>query len=559
MKYVVEMILKATDRATAPVRAVSRQMNALRGRVSAFGRSIGAHRVTDSVRNLGRSIGGLAGQVGRLLGPMAALTSLAGVGLFAGWISSTAAASDQLAKFASRTGISVEAVQRFEYAMGKMAGVGQQEVRDGLRDLVKNIGEAASGASGEMESLFAALRIDPNEVKNNTGRALELLADRFERIPDAATRAAIANRLFGETGAKMAEALHQGSAAIRDQASRLDRFGMISAAGAKEAERHANRMADLSAAFGGFGVAIQEKVLPAIGPWIDYLTEVIVAHKDMIATDIAGFVDNLARFLFGASDAAAAFANKTADGLPIVGGFVGQLAKGLDLVLSLSDAVGGFGNLLGIVIAAGLAPMAASLVQVGMAVGQLGIALLTTPIGWIVAGIAALVAGGVLLYRNFEPVQRLFDSLFDGVTDKIDRVASAFQDGFLTGLASALMEFNPLNLMIEGFMGIVRWIQEEWGDMISKAVSDVGRGITEKFKRILPDFLTDDDAPAESAGGPLPLSRTTAPAFVPGRMTGEMQIRIVDETGRAQIDRQSGRGMDITSDLETGRGLYAGG
>jgi len=556
MRYLVEMVLKATDRATAPIRGVRKQMDRLRGRVAAFSRSVGFHRISDSVKGLTGPLGRLRSSISGLLGPIGALVSFGSVALFAGWISSSAAAADEMAKFAARTGLGVEQVQEFEFAMGKMAGASREEVRTGLRDLVKNIGEAASGASTEMQGLFKALKIDPDEVKNNTGKALALLADRFERIPDAATRAAVAQRLFGESGAKMAEALHQGRDAIREQAERMRRFGLVSEKGAAEAERHADRMADLTAAFSGFGVSIQETVLPVIGPFIERLTDLVAANRDLIATDIAGFAKDLSEWLFGAADAAGEFAKATEDGKPALGGMVGKLVEFVKWIAPAVDAVGGFKTILaalGLLIAG---PFLVSLGLITKAVFVLGAAILTTPIGWIVGGIAALVAAGLWLYDTFEPVQRLFDGMFEGLSEKWNKVTAAFDKGFVQGIMTLLDEFDPTRLLVEAFMGFVKWIGAEWGDEMLAALSAVGDSIAKsKWNPANWSIFGGGDDEASVAGGGRDMA---PPPFVSGRIgNGTLNVHISDDTGRARVTGQQSDGLDLQAELETGAGYLA--
>lgn len=50
---------------------------------------------------------------------------------------------------------------------------------------------------------------------------------------------------------------------------------------------------------------------------------------------------------------------------------------------------------------------------------KLGAALLLTPVGWIVMGIAAVTAAGVLLYKNWEKVREVCNSVWNAVKEKI--------------------------------------------------------------------------------------------------------------------------------------------
>lgn len=51
----------------------------------------------------------------------------------------------------------------------------------------------------------------------------------------------------------------------------------------------------------------------------------------------------------------------------------------------------------------------------------LGAALLTTPIGWVIVGIAAVAAGAYLIYKNWEPIKAWFKDLWADITATFDK------------------------------------------------------------------------------------------------------------------------------------------
>lgn len=87
--------------------------------------------------------------------------------------------------------------------------------------------------------------------------------------------------------------------------------------------------------------------------------------------------------------------------------------KGLLLVANvLATALSGLGNVL-IYIGSKVIPLLIS------AVVKLGAALLTTPIGWLIAGIALLIGAGYLLYKNWDKVSSAVSMVWDQACEKI--------------------------------------------------------------------------------------------------------------------------------------------
>jgi len=81
------------------------------------------------------------------------------------------------------------------------------------------------------------------------------------------------------------------------------------------------------------------------------------------------------------------------------------------------------------VLKAGLLAMSGGFTSVIFAVRALGIALLTTPVGWIIAGITAIAGAAYLIYKNWEPIKAFFADLWGGIVggfdDAVTRIRSA--------------------------------------------------------------------------------------------------------------------------------------
>ncbi|WP_223940091.1 phage tail tape measure protein, partial [Aeromonas caviae] len=108
----------------------------------------------------------------------------------------------------------------------------------------------------------------------------------------------------------------------------------------------------------------------------------------------------------------------------------------------------------------------------GLSLGflKLGVAILTTPIGWIIAGIAAVAVGAYLIYKNWDQLGPWFKSAWE----KCKAATGEFWD-YLTTLPSRAL--NAGKALIDGLIG---GISAKWEELKAKVKS-----ITD----ILPDWM----------------------------------------------------------------------
>lgn len=108
----------------------------------------------------------------------------------------------------------------------------------------------------------------------------------------------------------------------------------------------------------------------------------------------------------------------------------------------------------------------------GLSLGflKLGVAILTTPIGWIIAGIAAVAVGAYLIYKNWDQLGPWFKSTWE----KCKAATGEFWD-YLTTLPSRAL--NAGKALIDGLIG---GISAKWEELKAKVNS-----ITD----ILPDWM----------------------------------------------------------------------
>lgn len=405
-RFPLAVVFETVDRITAPMRQIQRRivqtMAPLNARLASISRGLGLPRVARSLGNLG----GRIGAVGREVGVLARRFTLLGVGAVAAagaMLRSFARAGDSIAKTADRLGIGVEALQEYRYA-ADLAGVTQEEFDKSLAQMVRGIGQARAGVGPLVSELG---RMSPSLLANiqaaeSTEEALGLMLEAIERVPDAARRAALAQVAFGESGRKMISLALQGGDALRRQREEAHLLGSVIGDGAaRESERFVDAQTRLGRALAGVRNTIAAQVLPAVTRLVERLTAFLVNHRPQIEAFARAWADRLPGIL---QDLRTRFVELYRELQPIIGvaqRIVASLGPVRAILLGLA-----------VVITGKLLLALAALVPAIVAVGT---ALLTTPIGWFIAGIAAIAGGAALIVKHWEPIKDFFKGLWSDV------------------------------------------------------------------------------------------------------------------------------------------------
>ncbi|MDH0316017.1 phage tail tape measure protein [Aeromonas caviae] len=209
------------------------------------------------------------------------------------------------------------------------------------------------------------------------------------------------------------------------------------------------------------------------------------------------------------------------------------------------------GTLLGKVITGLLAPLK----WLTMGFVKLGLAILTTPIGWIIAGIAAIAAAAYLIYKNWDQLGPWFKSTWE----QCKAATGEFWD-YLTTLPSRAL--NTGKAIIDGLIG---GISAKWEELKAKvkSITDIlpdwmkgGSAITATVRQS--GYLTGNyNQPAMATGyGP---TMYQPPKLAPARGGGSTQIHapisIVQQPGQsgADVAQEVSRELDRRERLASAR------
>ena len=135
---------------------------------------------------------------------------------------------DTLDDLQEKTGISVEKLSELRFA-GESVGTPLEALATGVQRLSKLMSSAAGG-NKEAASTFKTLGVEVKSADGalrNSEDVLGDLADRFSSYEDGAAKAALAQGIFGKSGAEMIPLLNQGREGIAKLRTEAEQLGAI--------------------------------------------------------------------------------------------------------------------------------------------------------------------------------------------------------------------------------------------------------------------------------------------------------------------------------------------
>lgn len=248
------------------------------------------------------------------------LVAVAGAGGLGLLVKSSLDSIDRISKLSRTLGIGVSDLRKLELA-ADLSGVQLDTLARGVRTLNKGMVDFVRDGSGEAADAFEALGIsaeDLNGVIGDQFKVLELIADRFEDVENAAERSSIAQELFGGRASELLLVLEEGSEGLARISKEAQDFGLIlSTATARNVEEANDAFTRLSGIFKG----LRDTVVGALAPAFQKLADVIrerILEEIVEAGGIEEFGKKLAlsiiNFTEKAAKSIAAFTTRTING-----------------------------------------------------------------------------------------------------------------------------------------------------------------------------------------------------------------------------------------------------
>ena len=256
-----------------------------------------------------------------------AAVGVAVVGAATGLAALTKAAidnADELDNMSQRTGVSVEALSRLQYA-AKLSDTSIESLQTGFRTLANNM-VAGSGA-------FAKLGISITNTDGSMRSSVEIfseIADRFAGMENGALKSSLAVDIFGRSGLDLIPMLNAGSAGLAEFARQSDQAGYtLSTEAASGAAKFKNTLDGIGITMNGVVNKVMVAALPALQSLADTLASpefaeaavtfakgIIDAFNAVIeaVTFVTNSLKDFLDFLAGTGDHAGPLLNKLLQG-----------------------------------------------------------------------------------------------------------------------------------------------------------------------------------------------------------------------------------------------------
>ncbi|WP_375677051.1 phage tail protein [Bartonella sp. AP88XZML] len=502
--------LSLEDKLTAPLKHLQKKFDTLSKTLSL---RLSIPRFSAAVKNMTSSLKGVQSALGVAASRASVFTGalgLAGGGLVASVTAVTMKTmhlGDSLYHASRHLNMSVASLQLWGDAADN-SGTSAELFQQSLAVLNRRSAQAYAGQKRGVMG-FEALGIS---VKNTSGKLkstsvlLEEITDKMSKMKNQAQRQHIAALLFGGDGKEMATMLAQGMAPIKELFAKARKGKWLIGA---DVARYAADLSDKLGAFkkkiGGIASFIGARFMPVINDMIDGFSKLIDENRDLIQTTVAGWAKSvkkvfndllnptsdlrkgisdlterikgwfqwlepligeitlfkvglvaLGSFIFGplitalaAAGAAFVTLGYTIMTTPI-GWLIGGIAA-LVVVYKYWDKLNGWvaASLaaVGVVLIASVIP---AIIAAASSFISLGIAIMTTPIGWIIGGIAALVGAGYLLYKNWDTVVSFISNLWDSFYSLCSNI--------FNNLFTLFKNFSPLYWIAKGINELIKWL-----------------------------------------------------------------------------------------------------
>lgn len=375
-----------------------------------------------------------------------------GAGLAAPFIAATKVWSEmgsELKDMSDRTGITVENLSALTYAAGQ-SGASAGDLEVGIKKMQATLADAAAGSS-EANSKLARLGITFGMLERLTpDEQLSIFADALDRIPDPATRTAMALDIFGKAGTKLLPLMKGGASAIKEMTDRAKALGLVmTGAEAAAAESFGDQIATVGETVKRVAFVVGAALGPVVSELADRITNAIAATAAWIRAN-AGVVRL----------AAVVVAGIVAVGLALlaVGGVIYTVGAAIGVLSTVLFAIP---TLIGLISSAFAGAFAAIAAAFGFVLSPLGLFM------------AAVIAAGYYLL-DFKAIAGAVGSYAAGVfaalkTDAVNAfgaIAAALAAGNIQSAAAVLWAYLRL-LWIEG----TAWIAGLWEQFLDGLVA----------------------------------------------------------------------------------------
>lgn len=390
---------------------------------------------------------------------------------------------------ATKVGGTARDIQRYGYA-AKMSGSSQEELNACLGIFSKNLANAVQGKNKTLVNVFKQLGISMTDANGKMRTTTELLPDIANAMRSQATesqKAYIATQLFGRGGQSLIQMLEGGAEGLNALTAEAERMGIVvDQDGVDSAKAFGDNLDRLKFSLLGVSLSIGQHIIPIIEPMINAFREWIITNREMIATAIVDYCREFAETI------------KQID-------FKALVTTMIDFVKQCNSIFKALGGLKTVAIAisaifaskllTSIFGIVSAVSMLTKAVWGLGMAILSTPVGWILAVIAAVIFAIYMIYNHWDELVAFFKAswefIFSIFSKAIDWLKSNFTEEW-NACAKAITWYWDLvksfyGTLWDGICGYFKWA---WGVIkeIANFICNIPQAITSAFDGLVSFF-----------------------------------------------------------------------
>ena len=460
-----------------------------------------ARETAKHIDSIKKSASSLGKQFSALSGPLRSVKT-AMIGSVAGAIpalmliaKNTADAGNNIDKMSQKLGLSAKIMSGWVHA-ANMSCVSTETFGTNLLKLNRQISAAATGNKSAQLAFRRAgvnIRDSAGKLKKADQVMLEM-SDTFKKMPEGIYKSDLAMAVFGKSGADMIPLLQGGSESIKKLISQADELGTtFTDADAAASAEFCDNLDLLKKSIVGVKNTIGKQLIPIISPLLKSFAQWISANRQLISTKLTDWLNKIKKnlpeikkFLTDAFNGIRSFASGVDTAVSALGGWQPVLKNTAKIIATIQA----------IKFSKWIYATAKSAIVLGKSIKTLipvvikfGIALLANPIGMVIAAIAALVAAGYLLYKNWDKITKFIKNMWTGVkkyfSETFSSITKSFDDGFINGILNLLKNFNPVTLVTRAVDAIFKYFTGiSLVDEGSKLIKSFGDGIVNTWQLI---------------------------------------------------------------------------
>lgn len=379
--------------------------------------------------------------------------SAAAAGAAAGMIAmavKSAASADDLMTMSNVTGLSVEELQKLQYA-SSFIDVSLETMTGSITKLTKNM---ASG-SDVFDTLGVSITNADGSMRNATDVWYDAIAA-LGQVANETERDQLSMDLFGKSAMEMAGIVDDGGEALKSLGEEAEATGLIMSEDAVSAAVEFNDQMDklkntTTQAFFKMGSTLATSLMPMMEKLVNTVVQVVSWFGNL-----DGRTQTIILTLLG-------------------------------LVAAISPVAALLGNL-NTIITVGSSVMGALSGAAGVLSGAIG--FLTGPIGLVIAAVGGLIAVGVLLYKNWDTVKEKatklaskVSSAFSSIKSKVSSAMTSAKTAVTTAMSSmtsAITNSSIVSAATTTFNNVKSAISTAWEGaktIVSNALANIKQTI----------------------------------------------------------------------------------